>query len=86
MATCKLRVVALSMLASAAFLSTVAPTAAHIGSGISGVVRDTSGAALPGVTVEAASPNAVQTVGTSLGRPSAIVMGRLARVGGRMTF
>jgi hypothetical protein len=30
--------------------------------------------------------NAVQTVGTSLGRPSAIVMGRLARVGGRMTF
>ena len=30
--------------------------------------------------------NAVQTVGTSLGRPSAIVMGRLVRVGGRMTF
>jgi len=29
---------------------------------------------------------AVQTVGTSLGRPSAIVMGRLVRVGGRMTF
>jgi hypothetical protein len=30
--------------------------------------------------------NAVQTVGPSLGRPSAIVMGRLARIGGRMTF
>ena len=30
--------------------------------------------------------NAVQTVGTSLGRPSSIVMGRLARVGGRVTF
>jgi hypothetical protein len=30
--------------------------------------------------------NAVQTVGPSLGRPSAIVMGRLLRVGGRMTF
>jgi hypothetical protein len=30
--------------------------------------------------------NAVQTVGSSLGRPSSIVMGRLARVGGRMTF
>jgi len=28
----------------------------------------------------------VQTVGTSLGRPSAIVMGRLLRLGGRVTF
>jgi hypothetical protein len=30
--------------------------------------------------------NAVQTVGSSLGRPSAIVMGRLLRLGGRITF
>ena len=30
--------------------------------------------------------NAVQTVGSSLGRPSAIVMGRLVRIGGRVTF
>jgi hypothetical protein len=30
--------------------------------------------------------NAVQTVGPSLGRPSAIVMGRLLRLGGRVTF
>jgi hypothetical protein len=30
--------------------------------------------------------SAVTTVGTSLGRPSAIVMGRLLRLGGRMTF
>jgi len=30
--------------------------------------------------------SAVTTVGTSLGRPSAIVMGRLFRVGGRFTF
>ena len=30
--------------------------------------------------------NAVQTVGMSLGRPSAIVMGRLFRLGGRVTF
>ena len=30
--------------------------------------------------------NAVTTIGSSLGRPSAIVMGRLLRVGGRMTF
>jgi Carboxypeptidase regulatory-like domain len=30
--------------------------------------------------------NAVQTVGSSLGRPSAIVMGRLVRLGARMTF
>jgi hypothetical protein len=30
--------------------------------------------------------NAVQTVGSALGRPSAIVMGRLLRLGARMTF
>jgi hypothetical protein len=30
--------------------------------------------------------NAVTTIGTSLGRPSAIVMGRLLRVGGHLTF
>ena len=30
--------------------------------------------------------NANQTIGTSLGRPSAIVMGRLLRLGGRVTF
>ena len=30
--------------------------------------------------------NAVQTIGSSLGRPSAIVMGRLLRLGGRVTF
>jgi hypothetical protein len=30
--------------------------------------------------------SAVTTIGSSLGRPSAIVMGRLLRVGGRVTF
>ena len=30
--------------------------------------------------------NAVTTIGSSLGRPSAIVMGRLVRVGGRISF
>ncbi len=30
--------------------------------------------------------NAVQTLGPSLGRPSSIVMGRLLRVGGRISF
>jgi Carboxypeptidase regulatory-like domain len=34
----------------------------------------------------AAVTNGVTTIGSSLGRPSAIVMGRLLRVGGRMTF
>jgi len=29
---------------------------------------------------------AVQTLGTSLGRPSSIVMGRLLRFGGRISF
>ena len=30
--------------------------------------------------------SAVTTIGSSLGRPSSIVMGRLLRVGGRVTF
>ena len=30
--------------------------------------------------------SAVTTIGSSLGRPSSIVMGRLLRVGGRITF
>ena len=34
----------------------------------------------------AAVTNAVTTIGTSLGRPSAIVMGRLLRIGGHLTF
>jgi hypothetical protein len=34
----------------------------------------------------AAVTNAVVTIGSSLGRPSAIVMGRLLRIGGRVTF
>src|SRR5688572_17275038 len=56
MAIRKPRAVAISLLACAAFLLLTAnPTVAQIGSGISGVVRDTSGAVLPGVTVEAAS-------------------------------
>jgi hypothetical protein len=33
-----------------------------------------------------AATNVVQTIGPSLGRPSAIVMGRLVRLGGRVTF
>ena len=56
MAICKSRAVAMSLLACAAIVLLMPdPTAAQIGSGISGVVRDTSGAVLPGVTVEAAS-------------------------------
>ncbi|HJZ77395.1 MAG TPA: TonB-dependent receptor [Vicinamibacterales bacterium] len=35
---------------------------------------------------DAAVTNAVGTVGSSLGRPSAIVMGRLVRIGGRLAF
>ena len=30
--------------------------------------------------------SAVTTIGSSLGRPSAIIMGRLVRVGGRIAF
>lgn len=41
---------------------TVLPTASHAQSAIAGTVRDTSGAVLPGVTVEAASPVLIEKV------------------------
>jgi len=40
------------------------PSAAHAQSAIAGVVRDTSGAVLPGVTVEAASPSLIEKTRT----------------------
>ena len=42
----------------------LAPVAAYAQASISGVVRDTSGAVLPGVTVEAASPALIEKVRT----------------------
>ena len=42
----------------------LAPAAAYAQASISGVVRDTSGAVLPGVTVEAASPALIEKVRT----------------------
>ncbi len=48
--------------AFAALLSGVAPAVALAQSGIAGVVTDTTGAVLPGVTVEAASPVLIEKV------------------------
>src|SRR5215467_8172653 len=49
----------------ATFLVALAPTVALAQStGIAGVVRDTSGAVLPGVTVEASSPALIERVRT----------------------
>src|SRR5678815_896815 len=42
--------------------SLVVPVAAHAQATITGVVRDTSGAVLPGVTVEVASPVLIEKV------------------------
>jgi carboxypeptidase family protein len=51
--------------ASLGVLSLAASTSAQTGaSGIAGIVRDTSGAVLPGVTVEAASPALIEKVRT----------------------
>ncbi len=44
----------------------MAPAVAHAQSTLAGVVRDTSGAVLPGVTVEAASPVLIERVRTAL--------------------
>ncbi|MEQ1727996.1 MAG: carboxypeptidase-like regulatory domain-containing protein [Vicinamibacterales bacterium] len=49
-------------LAVLGYLSFVAPAWAQQASGIAGVVRDTSGLAMPGVTVEAASPALIEKV------------------------
>lgn len=46
----------------AAAILTIAPTAAMAQSGMAGVVRDDSGAVMPGVTVEAASPVLIEKV------------------------
>lgn len=43
-----------------------APALAQTGSGIAGVVRDSSGAVLPGVTVEATSPALIEKVRTAV--------------------
>ena len=55
--------VAISILAAALLLFIPAPVSAQAtASGIAGVVRDASGAVLPGVTVEAASPALIEKV------------------------
>ena len=54
----------LFILLSAALLLLPASTLAQSNSGIAGVVKDTSGAVLPGVTVEAASPALIEKVRT----------------------
>jgi hypothetical protein len=48
----------------ATVLVTATPGAAQSGSGLAGVVKDTSGAVLPGVTVEASSPALIEKVRT----------------------
>src|SRR4051812_8315443 len=42
------------------------PASVHAQSSIAGVVKDTTGAVLPGVTVEAASPALIEKVKTSI--------------------
>ena len=51
-------------LVAMSFLAVCAPAGAQQASGIAGVVRDTSGLAMPGVTVEAASPALIEKVRT----------------------
>src|SRR5687768_16986294 len=45
-------------------LAVLVPSAVYAQASIAGVVRDTSGGVLPGVTVEAASPALIEKVGT----------------------
>src|SRR3954469_23144534 len=50
----------------AVWLLVLTPAAAHAQSTLTGVVRDTSGAVLPGVTVEAASPVLIEKLRTAV--------------------
>jgi hypothetical protein len=52
--------------ASALLLLTVLPAVALAQASITGVVRDSSGAVLPGVTVEASSPSIIEKVRTAV--------------------
>src|SRR4051812_27122906 len=56
------RAIALAAFAVLCYLSLGTPAWAQQASGIAGVVRDTSGLAMPGVTVEAASPALIEKV------------------------
>src|SRR5918999_371429 len=49
---------------SALLLAVLIPSAAYAQASIAGVIRDASGAVLPGVTVEAASPALIEKVRT----------------------
>src|SRR5687768_12414805 len=51
---------------AALLFAVLAPSAAYAQASIAGVVRDTSGAVLPGVTVEAASPVLIEKVRTAI--------------------
>jgi len=55
----------LLMAAGAAAILLALPTAAHAQSAFAGVVKDATGAVLPGVTVEAASPALIEKVRTA---------------------
>src|SRR5262244_513347 len=55
-------VLGLSIIMSALMLPRAASAQQATASGIAGVVRDTSGAVLPGVTVEASSPALIERV------------------------
>ena len=57
---------ALSRSAMTLLCLAVVPVAAHAQASITGVVRDSSGAVLPGVTVEAASPAIIEKVRTAV--------------------
>ncbi len=51
---------------AALFLAALLPSAAYAQASIAGVVRDSSGAVLPGVTIEAASPVLIEKIRTAV--------------------
>src|SRR5687767_3052083 len=60
------RFVRWTLLGALAALVALIPATAHAQSSIAGVVRDPSGAVLPGVTVEASSPALIEKVRTAI--------------------
>jgi hypothetical protein len=82
------RSVVLMIVTTAMALGVPVPASAQQTSGIAGVVRDASGAVLPGVQVETTSPALTEKVRTAAVTPSGsgLLVGRLGQISGQLTF
>ena len=83
---------ALVVVCGGSIWSTNASAQGAVQASIAGVVRDTSGAVLPGVTIEAATPVLIEksrsavTYGATWGRPQSVLDARFAKLSAQIDF